>query len=57
MRARYRLNDQIDLRGGIQNVTDETPPMLPETYQGIGTGSSQYDNRGRYFYVGATLRY
>jgi outer membrane receptor protein involved in Fe transport len=31
VRARYRLNDQIDLRGGIQNVTDETPPMLPET--------------------------
>lgn len=57
VRARYRLNEQIDLRGGIQNLTDETPPMLPETYQGIGTGSSQYDNRGRYFYVGATLRY
>ena len=57
VRARYHLNDQFDLRAGIQNVTNETPPMLPETYQGIGTGSSSYDNRGRYFYMGATFRY
>ena len=57
LRARYRINDQVDVRGGIQNITDETPPMLPETYQGIGTGSSAFDNRGRFFYVGATVRY
>ena len=45
------------MRGGIVNLTDENPPYLPETYQGVGTGSSNFDNRGRFFYVGATLRY
>ena len=45
------------LRGGIQNLTDETPPYLPETYTGTTTGSSSFDNRGRFFFVGATLRY
>ena len=57
LRAAYRLNDQIDLRGGVLNVTNEYPPFLPETFAGTGTGSSSYDNRGRYIFVGATLRY
>lgn len=57
VKVRYKLNDQIDVRAGILNVTNEHPPMLPETYQGIGTGSSSFDNRGRFFYMGATFRY
>jgi outer membrane receptor protein involved in Fe transport len=57
LKASYRLNDQIKLRGGVVNVTDENPPYLPETFNGTGTGASIYDNRGRFFYVGATLSY
>ena len=57
LRVRYELNDQVVLRGGIQNLTDETPPYLPETYTGTSVGSSSFDNRGRFFFVGATLRY
>ncbi len=57
LRVRYELNDQVVLRGGIQNLTDETPPYLPETYAGTSIGSSSFDNRGRFFFVGATLRY
>lgn len=57
LRVSYKLNDQIDLRGGIINLTDETPPYLPETFTGTSTGASNYDNRGRFFFVGATFRY
>jgi hypothetical protein len=30
---------------------------LPESYTGTTVGSSSYDNRGRFFYMGATFRY
>ena len=57
LRGRFKLNDQVDLRAGVLNVTNTYPPYLPETFAGTGGGSSSYDNRGRFFYVGATLRY
>ena len=57
VRATYRLNDQVSFRGGVVNVTNERPPFLPETYTGTGTGSSTYDNRGRFFFIGATMTY
>lgn len=57
VRAKYEIDDKLQIRGGIQNVTNETPPYLPETLTGTGTGSSSYDNRGRYYYVGVTMRY
>jgi outer membrane receptor protein involved in Fe transport len=57
LRLRYTLNDEVELRGGINNITNEYPPYLPETFAGTGTGSSTFSNIGRYFYLGATLRY
>jgi outer membrane receptor protein involved in Fe transport len=57
LRVRYRFNEDMSIRAGILNFTDEYPPYLPETFAGTGAGSSQYDNRGRFFYVGATFRY
>ncbi|MDB5451506.1 MAG: hypothetical protein JWO33_84, partial [Caulobacteraceae bacterium] len=57
LRVGYRLNDQVALRGGIINIADATPPLLPETFTGTGLGSGIYDNRGRYFYLGAKLNY
>ncbi len=56
LRASYKLRDDIDVRGGILNVTDKYPPYLPETFAGTGTGSSNFDNRGRFFFVGVTYR-
>jgi iron complex outermembrane receptor protein len=48
----------VSVRGGILNVGDETPPLLPETYTGTSSaGAGLYDNRGRFFYVGATFKY
>lgn len=57
VRAKYEVDDKLVIRGGIQNVTDKHPPYLPETLTGTGTGSSSYDNRGRFYYVGVTMRY
>jgi hypothetical protein len=47
------MSDALTLRVGALNVTDEIPPQLPETAIGTGTGSSAYDNRGRWFFIGA----
>ena len=33
------------------------PSTPPITVTGTGTGSSQYDNRGRYIFGGVTLKY
>jgi iron complex outermembrane receptor protein len=57
LRVRYVHSDALSLRAGVLNLTDEYPPYLPETFAGTGTGSSQYDNRGRFFYVGASFKY
>jgi len=57
IRGTYRLNDDIVFRAGIVNLFDKNPPGLPETFTGTGTGSSQYDNRGRFFFVGANLQF
>ncbi len=57
VRVKYTLDDKLNVRAGIQNLTDKHPPYLPETLQGTGTGSSSYDNRGRFFYVGVTMAY
>ena len=55
----YRVNEQTLVRAGVINLFDRHPPSIPDNniYNGIGTGSSQYDNRGRYFFVGAGLTF
>jgi len=55
LRATYKLNDEIRFRAGIVNAFNKKPPHLPETFTGTGTGSSQYDNAGRFFFVGANM--
>jgi iron complex outermembrane recepter protein len=55
IRATYRLNDQVRFRAGVVNAFNKKPPQLPETFLGTGTGSSQYDNGGRFFFVGANM--
>ncbi|HEY8572113.1 TonB-dependent receptor plug domain-containing protein [Phenylobacterium sp.] len=57
LRASYRVNDQVSVRAGIINLTNEFPPYVPEVFTGTGTGSSQYDNRGRFFFVGANFNF
>ncbi len=56
-RGTYKFNDDITLRAGVINVFNKNPPRIPETFTGTGTGSSQYDNRGRFFFVGANMNF
>ncbi|MBL8645480.1 MAG: TonB-dependent receptor [Rhodospirillaceae bacterium] len=55
LRGTYKVNDMVSVRGGIVNLFDRYPPALPEVFTGTGTGSSQYDNRGRYFFFGVNM--
>jgi outer membrane receptor protein involved in Fe transport len=57
LRGTYKWSDDIEFRAGILNLTNKYPPYLPETFAGTGTGSSQFSNIGRFFYIGATLRH
>jgi iron complex outermembrane receptor protein len=58
LRGSFDFNEKVNLRAGVLNLTDETPALLPETYTGTSSpGAGLYDNRGRYFYVGATVKY
>jgi iron complex outermembrane recepter protein len=57
IRATYKFNDDVSFRAGVINLFDRMPPALPETFTGTGTGSSQYDNRGRFFFVGANMNF
>ena len=57
VRATYRFSEKLAFRAGVVNVTNERPPYLPETFSGTGTGSSTYDNRGRFFFLGASMTY
>jgi len=48
------LLEGLEMRVGIENVTDRDPPIVPNM-QGPNTDSSQYDVLGRRYY--ASLRY
>lgn len=57
IRASYKFNDQMTFRAGVINLFDRYPPALPETFSGTGGGSSTFDNRGRYFFIGANMNF
>ena len=51
--AQYEASEGLVVRAGINNLTDEAPPANPFTFMGAG---GLYDNNGRYFWIGATIR-
>ncbi len=51
--AQYEASDKLVVRAGVNNLTDEAPPANPFTFMGAG---GLYDNNGRYFWFGATIR-
>jgi iron complex outermembrane receptor protein len=58
LRGTWAFNDKMEFRAGVLNITDKEPPQLPETYTGTTSPSvGLYDNRGRFFYMGASLKY
>jgi outer membrane receptor protein involved in Fe transport len=59
VRGSYRVNDDVTVRAGVINLFDKYPPQIPDNSisTGTGTGASQYDNRGRFFFVGANMTF
>jgi iron complex outermembrane receptor protein len=59
---KYRVNDKMSLRGGVNNVLDTVPPLLDSNSFGVsappfGNGNTYpelYDPLGRYFFIGFT---
>ncbi|MFC5371471.1 TonB-dependent receptor plug domain-containing protein [Brevundimonas faecalis] len=54
--ASYDLNDNVQFFGGIRNLTDKEPPVFDNSPDG-NTDPNAYDVVGRYFFVGARLKY
>ena len=54
--ATYQLNDNISLRAGIDNLTDEEPPYN-SSYDDANTETTQYKYIGRNFFVGTTITF
>lgn len=54
LRLGVEVNDKFEVNFGVNNVTDKNPPY---GLTGVGAGSGIYDNRGRFFYVGATAKF
>lgn len=48
--------DGLKLSGGVENLTDEDPPLLPSSVQ-ANTDPSQYDVLGRRYYLRASYRF
>jgi len=61
MSAIWDLTEMLSLRAGVNNVTDEEPPIGPAPGPSIrGNGNTfpgTYDALGRYWFVGATVQF
>ena len=51
----YAVNSRVTLSGGINNLTDQSPPFI-STLE-LRTDAATYDVIGRTFYVGAKARF
>jgi iron complex outermembrane receptor protein len=54
--ATYQMNESVQFFGGIRNLTDKDPPVFDNANDG-NTDPNAYDVVGRYFFVGARLKY
>lgn len=54
IRADVDVNDKFNLYLGIDNVTNQLPPL---GLTGVGAGSGIYDVRGRYGYIGFVAKF
>lgn len=56
LNGNWKVNDTFELFGGIDNLTDEQPPIYTSGFQ-YSTDPSTYDTIGRYYYVGVRARF
>jgi hypothetical protein len=45
------------VRAGAINVTNAHPPIIPEVGNATLTTTSVYDNRGRWYFLGANYKW
>ncbi len=56
VRLSYRVNERFQFYGGIDNVLDNDPRILRNTFGSTGTAAgTSWDYIGRYFYAGAII--
>jgi outer membrane receptor protein involved in Fe transport len=58
--ASWTFYEKYTLRGGINNVTDEDPPLSAQVGAGAGNGNTYpqvYDALGRYVFMGFTAKF
>ncbi|HVN01646.1 MAG TPA: TonB-dependent receptor [Caulobacteraceae bacterium] len=55
----WRVNTHLTIRGGINNILDQDPPLLSQNIAGIGAPNTYptYDLLGRQFFVSATAKF
>jgi outer membrane receptor protein involved in Fe transport len=54
----FRLGESVELFGGVDNLTDEQPPLMGFSFAGDpNTDPSFYDVIGRRFFIGARARF
>lgn len=54
--ASYDFNDNVEIFGGVRNLADKEPPVFDNANDG-NTDPNTFDVVGRYFFVGARLKY
>lgn len=54
--ASYKIDQSVELFGGIRNLGDKKPPVFDNANDG-NTDPNTFDVVGRYFFVGARLKY
>ncbi len=55
----WRINSALTLRGGINNILDQDPPLISQVISGTGTpnGYPTYDLLGREFFISGTAKF
>lgn len=56
LNASWRLRDTLEFRVGVENATDEQPPLYTSSVQ-MNTDPSTYDVLGRRYYVRANMSF
>ncbi len=61
IQARFQVNDQFQFYAGVDNLTDNKPPLIPSGLSfnttGAETDAGTYDAIGRRFYAGVRLKF
>jgi outer membrane receptor protein involved in Fe transport len=57
--ANWNINEKLSLRGGINNIFDKDPPLIPNAIVGNANPNTytNYDLLGRHMFVGLTARF